>query len=115
MQVTITNAHTEKVYVSMLWKSLDVGESAVVSRTSAQLEAEDQLNELIVAGYVTLAYEAEANDAGVTSPALLEVYTDTSRPDPADQPAGATIWNDDDNFPNTSDGTNWIDPTGAST
>jgi hypothetical protein len=40
----------------------------------------------------------------------LRSYTDTTRPDPGDVPAGAVIYNADDGGINVSDGTNWRGP-----
>ena len=57
-------------------------------------------------------------DAGTVEtelPLKLKVYTDGNRPAASGLPAGSSIWNSDDNFINTSDGTNWRDPTGATT
>ncbi len=45
----------------------------------------------------------------------LDVFSDTSRPAANTVPAGYTFFNSSDNFINTSDGTNWRDPTGAIT
>ena len=115
MQVTITNADTKKVYVSMLWGSIDVGKSQTVSRTQAQLDAETQLKDLVVAGTVTLTFLAEASDAGVQGPVQLPSYTDANRPAPEDMPSGATIFNSADLKTNISDGTDWKDPAGATT
>ena len=115
MLVTITNEDTKKVHVSMLWASIDVGSSRTVSRTAAQLDAETQLKDLVVAGKVSLTFVAEASDAGVKAPVQLAVYDDAGRPDPGDMPAGAAISNSADDKTNISDGTDWKDPAGATT
>lgn len=39
-------------------------------------------------------------------------FTNLTRPNAADYPPGAWIWNLDDNAPNWSDGTNWRDSDG---
>lgn len=117
MQVTITNSSSpaKKVYVSMLWKSLAPGESETVTRTSAQLEAEEQLRELQVAGDVTLTFATDANDAAQSGVNVLSVYTNATRPAATTMPAGGMIWNSDDAAPNTSDGTDWKDSAGSTT
>ena len=45
----------------------------------------------------------------------FSVYTNATRPAPGTVPAGYTIFNSDDNFLNTSDGTNWRNQSGAIT
>lgn len=42
-------------------------------------------------------------------------YTNTNRPTASQVPIGTVIFNTSDNFINVSDGTNWKDPTGATT
>ena len=44
----------------------------------------------------------------------LDAHTDASRPR-ANERKYRQIFNTDDGFPNVSDGTNWLDPTGAVT
>jgi len=45
----------------------------------------------------------------------LGVYADATRPAATSAAIGAFFFNTDDGFMNTSDGTNWLDPTGAIT
>ena len=45
----------------------------------------------------------------------FDVYTDSTRPSASSVSPGYTFFNSSDNFLNTSDGTNWRDPTGAIT
>lgn len=43
----------------------------------------------------------------------LPTYTDATRPAATDVPPGATIYNEDDDGINVSDGTNWRAPSGG--
>lgn len=45
----------------------------------------------------------------------MDTYTNATRPGAGTVAVGYTFFNTDDNFLNTSDGTNWRDPTGAVT
>lgn len=48
-------------------------------------------------------------------PFTIQVYSNATRPDASNVPAGHMIWNSDDLAPNFSDGTEWRDAFGAST
>lgn len=45
----------------------------------------------------------------------FNVYTNATRPEADSVPSGYTFFNSDDNFLNTSDGTNWRNPSGTIT
>ena len=45
----------------------------------------------------------------------LQPYSDAERPPASSVPKYTMIFNTTDNEPNVSDGTDWIDPTGAAT
>lgn len=94
-------------------------------------ERANSLGDLIAAGSVSatlsgvalteaLARSLEAPSvamgslATVASP-LLPVLNDTTRPAATAVPVGYMIFNTDDSFSNTSDGTNWKDPDGVNT
>jgi len=42
----------------------------------------------------------------------LPVYSNESRPDASQYQSGYQIWNSDDNAPNISNGTSWLDVDG---
>jgi len=75
------------------------------------------------AGTSQTADMAQWNDSGGTkrfsiddtAHPILPSYTDANRPVATTVPAGAVVWNTDDNAPNYSDGTNWRTAAGATT
>ena len=94
-------------------------------------ERAKDLGDLIAAGLVTAtlagvtltetvarSLEAPSVSVGslntIASP-QLPVFSDTTRPGPTTVPVGYMIFNTDDNFSNTSDGTDWKDPDGVTT
>lgn len=79
-----------------------------------------ELSELVAKGYI----DVQLNGVNLTPGQLLELdtglmsppsFADATRPLPADVGSGYTIWNTDDMDTNVSDGTNWLDSTGAIT
>ena len=122
MQATFTNAGSEEVYVSQLYKSIPAGQSVgPVSRVPGDINNDQQLKKLIAAGTITLAIVSEAGDTvhaetlDKDAYAPLPVHTNANRPLPAEVPVGTLIHNTNDNAPNVNDGANWRDMAGVIT
>lgn len=115
MLVTITNVSEDKVYVSMVYSSIEPNKFITTRRTSNQLNEEYQLIELQSQGKVVLTFQAEPGDSAISSPGLLPVYAQLDLPDPSTLPIGSLVWNSDDNAPNYADGGVWRDAAGQIT
>jgi hypothetical protein len=122
MQVTFTNAGSEEVYVSQLYKSIPAGESVgPVSRTPGDINNDQQLKKLIAAGTITVAIASEAGDTvyaenlDADAYVPIPVHTNANRPAATAVSVGTLIHNTNDNAPNVSDGTNWRDMAGVVT
>lgn len=115
MLVTITNAGSEDLFVSLLYKALAVGESVTVSKSRSELDQEIEFKKLVQAGTLTLAFEMEDGDSAAIGTEPHPAFSDLGRPSASDWPIFAAIWNTDDNALNWSDGTAWRDATGAAT
>lgn len=122
MQVTFTNAGSEEVYVSQLYKSIPAGQSVgPVSRVPGDINNDQQLKKLIAAGTITLAIVSEAGDTvraetlDADAYVALPVHTNANRPAATAVPVGTLIHNTDDDFPNVSDGAAWRDMAGVVT
>jgi hypothetical protein len=108
MQVTITNAGSEDIFVSLLYKQLTVGESVTVSKSVSELDQELEFKKLVQAGTLVLSFTKEDGDeAAVGAQEVLPVFTNATRGAASAWPAFTPIWNSDDNAPNWSDGTVW--------
>lgn len=122
MQVTFTNAGSEEIYISQLYKSIPAGGSVgPVSRTPGDINNDQRLKALIAAGTITVAIVAETGDA-VRAETLdadayqaLPVHTNANRPLATAVPVGTLIHNTNDNAPNVSDGAAWRDMAGVVT
>jgi len=120
MQVTFTNASADEIFVSALYAQLAAGASVTASRTPAQMD-DQGLKALIEAGTLTVSVALETGDTVQIQNLDPDVYwyvpvhTDANRPLPTAVTPGTVIWNSDDGFSNYSDGTDWYDPTGATT
>ena len=107
MQVTITNAGTEDIYVSLLYKELVVGESVTVSKSRAELDMEQEFKKLVEAGTLVLSFAVEDGDDAALGTSNWPSFTNLTRPAAADWPLFGAIWNTDDNALNWTDGSNW--------
>jgi hypothetical protein len=118
MLVTFTNATaSEKLHIPSLGpKNIVPGGSITASRGWSDLEADSSLRELVETGKVTLSFTKETgDDAGLFFGRVPVAYADATRPAAANVPIFSAIWNTDDDALNWSDGTNWLDATGAIT
>ena len=116
MLVTFTNAGSSSVYLSCIYKEIAAGASVQTRRTRAQLEADQALKALVVAGTIALGFTEETgDDAVVGQDSALKSYTNATRPAATAVPTFSAIWNTDDNAANWSDGTNWRDNAGSIT
>ena len=115
MLVTITNAGSEDLFVSLLYKALAVGESVTVSKSRSELDQEIEFKKLVQAGTLTLSFEMEDGDSAAIGTEPHPAFTDLSRPAAGDWPIFAAIWNTDDDALNWTDGTNWKDAAGVNT
>lgn len=115
MLVTFTNAGAEEIFVSLLYKSLAVGEAVTVSKSRSELDQEQPLKSLIQAGTIVLAFAEEDGDDAQVGTEPHPAFADLTRPLPADWPIFAAIWNTDDNALNWSDGAAWRDAAGVIT
>lgn len=115
MQVTFTNAGTEEVFLSLLYKGLAVGESVTVSKSRSELDMEQPLKALVQAGTIVLAFATEDGDDAALGTEPWPPFTDITRPAAGDWPLYGAIWNTDDNALNWTDGTNWRDAAGVIT
>jgi hypothetical protein len=115
MQVTFTNASSEDVFLSLLYKNLAAGESVTVSKSRSELDMEQELKKLVAAGTIVLAFAVEDGDDAALGTEPWPPYADATRPAPADWPLFGAIWNTDDDALNWTDGTNWRDAAGAIT
>jgi hypothetical protein len=115
MLVTFTNASSEDVFLSLLYKNLAPGESVQVSKSRSELDMEQPLKELVAAGTIVLAFAVESGDDAALGAEPWPPFTDLSRPAPADWPLFGAIWNTDDSALNWTDGTNWRDAAGVIT
>jgi len=111
MQITVTNITAgERVYWTSAYKDMAPGDVVTTSRSALALAGDESLRKLAIAAKVSIAIVQEAGDAD-----QLSIYTNATRPAPALVPIGTSIFNTDDGFPNVSNGTNWLDPTGTIT
>lgn len=115
MLVTFTNAGSDDIFLSMLYKGLAPGESVQVSKSRSELDQETELKKLVQAGTVVLSFTVEDGDNAALGTESFPVFTDTSRPAAGDWPLYGAIWNTDDDSLNWTDGTNWLDATGTIT
>jgi hypothetical protein len=115
MLVTFTNAGSEAIFLSLLYKGLASGESVTVSKSRSELDQEQPLKALVQAGTIVLSFAEEDGDSAAVGTEPWPAFTNLSRPLPADWPLYAAIWNTDDNALNWTDGTNWRDAAGAIT
>ena len=115
MLVTITNTDTDDVYVSMLYNSLDAGEAQTVRRTSAQLDAEYQLADLVAESKVEVSFVSEPTDGIIGAPGLLPSYSEEELPDPSTLTQGTVVWNSDDMAPIYASAEGWRDAAGTLT
>lgn len=115
MLVTITNASSEDQFISLLYKTLAVGESVTVSKSRSELDQELEFKKMVQDGTLTLAFEMEDGDSAAIGTEPHPAFSNTSRPTASDWPIFSAIWNTDDAALNWSDGTNWLDATGTIT
>jgi hypothetical protein len=117
MLVTITNATSEQRPVTMLYRSLDAGESITVSRPIVDLMGERQFLLDVEAGYLTLAFADEAGDsAKVGSPGPFKAFANAAAlPAVATRPLYYPVWQTDAFLPVWNDGTNWRRADGSIT
>lgn len=59
--------------------------------------------------------EAFTTVEGMIGAPMLPIFNNMTRPNPALVPPGTAIFNSDDNAPNYSDGTTWLDAMGSIT
>jgi hypothetical protein len=115
MLVTFTNASSDSIFVSLLYKGLASGESVTVSKSRSELDQEQPLKKLVQDGDIVLSFAEEDGDSSAVGTEPHPAFTDLTRPLPADWPLFAAIWNTDDNALNWTDGTNWRDAAGVIT
>lgn len=115
MLVTFTNAGAEEIFISLLYKSLAAGASVTVSKSRSELDQEQPLKALVQAGTVVLSFAEEAGDDAALGTESFPPFTDLTRPAATAWPLYGAIWNTDDDALNWTDGTNWLDATGAIT
>jgi len=115
MQVTFTNASTEDIFLSLLYKTLAPGASVTVSKSRSELDMEQPLKALVQAGDIVLSFAVEDGDDAALGTEPWPPFTDITRPLAADWPLFGAIWNTDDNALNWTDGTNWRDAAGVIT
>jgi hypothetical protein len=115
MLVTITNASSDDLFVSLLYKQLAAGESVQVSKSRSELDQEQEFKKLVQAGTLTLAFAEEDGDDAQVGTEPWPAFSDTTRPAATAWPIFAAIWNTDDDALNWTDGTNWLDATGTIT
>lgn len=118
--LNLVNLSTSRV--AMANRVLGPGESGTISanRVIGIYQRALELSNLVAAGILNV----QLNGVNLTAGQLLELdtgliappsFTDATRPGANVAGSGYTIWNTDDGFTNVSNGTNWIDPTGAIT
>jgi len=115
MLVTFTNAGTEEIFISLLYKQLAVGEAVTVSKSRSELDQEQPLKSLIQAGTIVLAFTEEDGDDAQVGTEPNPEFSDASRPAATAWPIFAAIWNTSDNALNWSDGAAWRDAAGVIT
>jgi len=115
MLVTFTNASSDDVFVSLLYKNLAPGGAVTVSKSRSELDQEQELKKLVQAGTVVLSFATEDGDNAQLGTEPWPAFTDLTRPLATAWPVFGAIWNTDDNALNWTDGTNWRDATGAIT
>jgi len=116
MQVTFTNNTGAPVYVSAIYMTIAANSAVTTHRSSAQLDAEQGLKQLIAAGTITLTFSSETGDTAPVAPsATLKNYSNATRPAPNTVPIYSAIWNTDDNAVNWTDRVNWYDSAGTIT
>lgn len=115
MLVTFTNAGTEDVFLSLLYKNLAPSESVTVSKSRSELDMEQELKKLVQAGTIVLSFAEEDGDDAAVGTEPHPAFTDITRPAASAWPIFAAIWNTDDNALNWSDGTAWRDAAGVVT
>ena len=115
MLVTFTNAGSEDVFLSLLYKNLAPGASVTVSKSRSELDQEQPLKKLVQAGTIVLSFAEEAGDDAAVGTEPTPSFSNATRPAAAAWPVTSPIWNTDDDSLNWSDGTNWLDATGAIT
>ena len=108
--------------VAMANRVLEPGASGTISanRVVGNYYRALELSNLVAAGII----DVQLNGVNLTPGQLLEFdvglmnppsFADATRPAAAVAGSGYTIWNTDDGTTNVSDGTNWLDPSGAIT
>jgi len=121
MLVTITNATSEKRYVSALYRDLNAngttGDSVTVSRSTTDLQLERQLLIDVEAGDLTLAFAVEDGDSALAgSPGSLEVFANAAAlPAAAARPLYTPVWQADNATIVWTDGTDWKLASGVTT
>ena len=115
MLVTFTNASSDDVFVSLLYKNLAAGESVTVSKSRSELDQEQAVKDLVQAGTLVLSFAEETGDSAAVGTEPHPAFSNATRPAAADWPLYAAIWNTDDNALNWSDGTAWRDAAGIVT
>lgn len=115
MQVTFTNASSDDIFISLLYKTLAPSEAVTVSKSRSELDQEQELKKLVQAGDIVLSFAVEDGDNAQVGTEPWPAFSDASRPLASAWPVFAAIWNTTDNALNWTDGTNWRDSTGAIT
>lgn len=117
MQVTITNASSDPVAVSFIYRTLAAGESVTISETYSGLDGQTDFKSQVEAGTLTLAFAVEAGDsAAIGHPGTLESFVNAAGlPAAAARPLFTTVWQVDAASAVWTDGTNWRDAAGVIT
>jgi hypothetical protein len=116
MLVTITNVGSDQIHIPAYHKVMDPGDVVQTRRSMADIDGDESLKALILAGDVTLAFTLEAGDSIAPSQGQAPLsYNDAGRPAAGAVPLYTWIFNTDDAAPNYSDGTNWRDAAGVIT
>ena len=120
--VTVTNRTPGSLVINKFFGTLGRFQSVTKDLTVEELEASrTALVAQEAAGNITWEVTKTATVADDKAEFLpvslvaLPVFANATRPDPTTLPVGSTIFNTDDGTTNISDGTNWLDPTGAIT
>lgn len=114
MQITFTNAGSQDVYVSALYKEIKVGESVTTRRALSELTRNQELMKFVEDGTITLAYATEdGDDTGWTFGHMLGAFTAATRPPASSLKRGDVIYNTTTNIPNWWDGAAWRDAAGT--
>ena len=115
MLVTFTNASSDDVFISLLYKNLAASESVTVSKARSELDQEQELKKLVQAGTIVLSFAEEDGDDAAVGTEPHPAFDDAGRPAASAWPIFAAIWNTDDEALNWSDGTEWRDAAGVIT